>query len=1638
MNPTNTVTPSHLLETARVIPIAELCPDLPEPNAKAVGGVVTITWPYNKVKGTFAFNLAEPDFRLRRNRGQVRIDFTGRAAKAVGDCGLGGNDEVRLSLKGAAWEAEAVNKRRSLPGADVGWRLVFSNNLVLEIKRAETNETDLVIVDEQPDEPETAPTSTPVQPLATTRSPSPSAPLSPARLTQPREMNTNKFGDNEFASPAFVRRAKMSYGSLFEGGFDIFQDDGGVEGRGRKRTRFGRDSGAWRYTSRSPSPEPVAESPESADEQVSSPARLVSSPTKARIADQGSQAMEPDQSSPSPISTPLEAQADVIAQKDVPVNDAPVDMPADSATDRKSPTSPLKGWLSESMAQNAPPPTSNEIPPPDLGVPPPPSDQQPGLSRYGFASDPWTTNTTLESQQQAPLPPHVHESFAPSDFGHVKSSNESIPFNKPASPGRAYPLDDEDQGPFDDGVIHSSEPNPSTIGNSPAESTEDMHPQIIHDEALTNYPAIYLEAGHMTQRNQAVTEQASQYPAVAELGSSSWTTVNNSSKATAKAPMDRLRSRDGDTPEKALVIDESDAESDSEPEPVAVEDTVNSGRAYDQDMYEDAEAEDEADAQYSDDDEPEYDADEMGGDYDTRNYEHPGDDDDGSSDEDLRPQPTELEFDDGEGWDEDEQEEFADEEDEDEYGMDEEVVEPAPQPAVRANPTVIDLISSSEDEAEYEDEGDGNDAMSEIKRSGAHIDSRMSPSYQQTSDGIPQEGPLHHEESEFSSQASISEAENSSEASREHYEHASSDEEEEEEERFDEVIEEEEGDWEDEGDSQGGGIGDEAELTSFKPREVEELELSENQAQWRTEPKIKSLPEAGPKGDATPGDTYNHANISYRPIEQEIGSHESIGIESRRETLEEDSVVEPLSAADGLEILSRVVDEESNAGSRGALTELAAEEVVEIIPDEQSPEPAEKEGTRVQEELLPRSEEENEGEPIASPIINKEELATAAPSSPPLTRSFRSISEDKPTTEETAITSAGHTSTAQLPTPLNTQITDNTLNTSISTSMNIAESFGSYTTIEQPDLEPKEGLVFGKSADDLVQQDYKADMGQDTLEQEHSSAPPMVLQAQQPLGESPIASSPALSFQTQVDDAEPALSDDVEQLNDNDPLDQRSSSELSSSASSTSEVFTSHMEIDEELQASILEGSHLEGYLGYDVRDEYDEELQASILEEYQLERYSDDDSQDDGVSDDDDVQDEDDAESVRIGAGALDDGGRDASDEELQASILEEYQLEGYSDGDGRDDDDAESVRIETVVSDDNSLDGSDEELQASILEGYQFEGYSDDDDQDDGAPDGEGRDEDDVESGWIDTSEAYIEPQPPSQANIMPFSHEHTPAKQIAEDISAQLKRNFVASSGSSEDESDTSTRNDPSVHLARIANAAKRGKKRAASTNLYRPRKRPFDARRSSTPETDNSSMQLARASFGSQTPRSDEDSDSMVIAKLQLARHLRDELPEFTSLKVLRQHLTKSLDVIAVAMMKPPDPQRAKGGPRQFMMSFTISDYSIGPYKVDEVLIYRTHRDTLPVIKYGDVVLLRNFTVVSLANKGFGLRSNEESSWAVFDYEGEPPQINGPPVEYNDRETLYVDYLREWFRLLDGKARGKLEMANQKLIGAGKSQ
>ena len=229
------------------IQISHISGDLPNLSYCEIRGIITLLWPYSSLTKSLALNLAEKDVRLRTNKGQVKISFTGPLGKYVGAQGLNIDDELVLSLQGAE-----IVKSQPRDSRDVGYELKYAKKLVGRI--AARLSGDVVLDHEAQDEV----TATPVVPVqAVVEIPSP--PRSPARSRVGAIQNE----DGEWASPAFIKRARLSYGSLMSEDFDAFiGEDGTIPGKGRKKAKFeARKSGTWRYQSesRSPSPEPEAE-----------------------------------------------------------------------------------------------------------------------------------------------------------------------------------------------------------------------------------------------------------------------------------------------------------------------------------------------------------------------------------------------------------------------------------------------------------------------------------------------------------------------------------------------------------------------------------------------------------------------------------------------------------------------------------------------------------------------------------------------------------------------------------------------------------------------------------------------------------------------------------------------------------------------------------------------------------------------------------------------------------------------------------------------------------------------------------------------------------------------------------------------------------------------------------------------------------------------------------------------------------------------------------------------------------------------------------------------------------------------------------------------------------------------------------
>lgn len=112
------------------ISIAQLQPSIQTERSHIVG-IVALIWPYSSSQKNTSLLLVEPDFRLRRERGQVHVIFFGSSAKALAVSNIKIGDEVLLNLDGVEWVKEAIAPKTA--GRGVEWALQFRDRLVLEV-----------------------------------------------------------------------------------------------------------------------------------------------------------------------------------------------------------------------------------------------------------------------------------------------------------------------------------------------------------------------------------------------------------------------------------------------------------------------------------------------------------------------------------------------------------------------------------------------------------------------------------------------------------------------------------------------------------------------------------------------------------------------------------------------------------------------------------------------------------------------------------------------------------------------------------------------------------------------------------------------------------------------------------------------------------------------------------------------------------------------------------------------------------------------------------------------------------------------------------------------------------------------------------------------------------------------------------------------------------------------------------------------------------------------------------------------------------------------------------------------------------------------------------------------------------------
>lgn len=113
------------------VPIAQLSPTLDDLSQRSFHAIVTLVWPFSNSSRAFSLLLAEPDFRLRRHNGQVKVTFHGFCAEEVARTKVGIGDEVTLWLDGARWTDN--EQAEVTPGRGLPWDLHFEKRAKLKV-----------------------------------------------------------------------------------------------------------------------------------------------------------------------------------------------------------------------------------------------------------------------------------------------------------------------------------------------------------------------------------------------------------------------------------------------------------------------------------------------------------------------------------------------------------------------------------------------------------------------------------------------------------------------------------------------------------------------------------------------------------------------------------------------------------------------------------------------------------------------------------------------------------------------------------------------------------------------------------------------------------------------------------------------------------------------------------------------------------------------------------------------------------------------------------------------------------------------------------------------------------------------------------------------------------------------------------------------------------------------------------------------------------------------------------------------------------------------------------------------------------------------------------------------------------------
>ncbi|KAJ4388706.1 hypothetical protein N0V93_006165 [Gnomoniopsis smithogilvyi] len=1520
-------TVEQLLSSRTATPIAQLHPNLPDQETRTVHGEITITWPYSFVTKTFAFLLAEPDFRLRRNRGQVRIQLQGPSAEAIGKWELGSGDVVTLAMDGVEWAKDEEPARPA--GSRSEWQLKFASKLRLKATLGETQETKLVNID-QPI-PIAAPEAlNPIPfaeidltifdaPIAVEEPPTPPVPVK----------------DDEYASPMFMKRSR-AYEPLFELDLDDeLEDDGGRKGKGRKRPRYSALNGRWRLNEDNSSPEP--EQPEGTPSvalEQNEDVEMQDTPSRPSMADGGVQTNEADLA-PIP-SSPLKTPSKTWTRADDPLgSDVGVSRPHDvSRTDsgvQASPSRPASSAPTEfqerATAQAAPNPFGQAV-------------QSSGFAAFGLPQE--------ASQTQ------VFED-APLAFGTIPGGSSNQGFGGTSSPFGATPHSSANQGLGQTssllGTNSAQEQSSSSqmldvnngfgapsgsvrfsFGQEPriafaASSSEAPHTPVRF--AADPYPESSL--GQQDLSNYPLS--ASHNPVGADIQDSLYShSVDASVEQTPPKghtpeqdvplwPMGARNFDSGHAIDRVYAAEDLGSNS-SDPErswsgmiPPAVDDGTRnldemkqegilSQAIYRQGVpqealsdQEDAIADEEDESMDSDEQAAYHDSD-KGDDYDLRNYDRVSDDEEGFEDEE--PLSEQMADGDSEHWAEEEasydEDEYDEDEDEDEEDNDDSnVYAPVPghfsqtqlpsQPPAQKDKIVIDLLSDSDD-----DEPPVPPIKAPRSQVPLHESGRLPKS--DSVDFSETESAEQHDHQEGPTGLTLSTDGSAPGVSGDSQDRADYDEAED--------FEEEDGQHSDEEHFQDNEDGSEYRSDLAGPDDGGDAEA---------DGAIKVNPAAEP--DLPP----NSLNGAKDLDDGQKGTQSNEEERSKESDLVHGpSGTDPQPDSDGRDIVMATDDDQAENPAASFQTQpdevmdsfkpgVAGSSSLEHSPEGYAASGAAMEDDTARDKSHPVGDEEPQhdafetarGHQSEMDGIDQEPRGNAERSDVDMGTEAVEVLTEEFTTVETQETQGVDLSSIQQDDPLDPPVPQN--KPGLTSAVTVVESSETTVTSNAETYLSSQEVIFETQQTELKPQTEGSSNHQSPAEQED----------------------------VEMVDAETAVGSKLDRKQADFPQ-------------NLLEQGPKHEDISQCLTP--MENMH------EPPKEEVEPVPVPKVAEDVVPEQ------------------------TVHDNQRVLTQDGNSPVDEDID------------------DDDDHDEFHETSEVA---------EQAQSSLVS----------------RPEDSFASIDSQTSGTHDAEEAETAPEErpkrggkKARNSSGSKSAKSTPASQKAQRQSSRQSSRQVSS------------------------------QQAPSSQRTTRSKTMSFQA---ASPKEDKEDMSIKLARAALKSPTSKKRKVPATPAKnlnTDLVKRLENDLPDCVALNDLRKYNANFVDAAAVATSANVPPKRTPT--REYASSFTITDPSVAPNGgVVEVELYSLHKDHLPVVKTGDSVLLRGFLVVSLPGRGFGLKTKDGSSWAVFKAEGDDqPEMKAAPVEMSDKEAKFMLDARAWYADLDETAKGILVGAVQEMVAAGK--